>query len=83
MRDNYQFTINASNLLGLQYYIEEIEGGFLIFYKRKGDFLAAQLDRSNPTEIKDWILSKRIDPNHPAIIELVELMKNFEKMDKK
>lgn len=83
MRESYQFTIKSVNLLGAQYYIEEIEGGFLIFYGREDDFLAAQVDKSNLQEIKEWLLRKNIDINHPAVNELIRLMDKLKVVKKK
>ncbi|WP_371806586.1 hypothetical protein [Candidatus Lokiarchaeum ossiferum] len=74
MRDSYQFMVKSVNILGAQYYIEEIDDGFLIFFGREDDFLAAQVDKSNLDEIKQWIIKKKIDIKHPAVFELMRMM---------
>ncbi len=79
MQKNYEFTAKAGALLGSQFFVEAIDGGFLMFYKRKDDFLGAQMDRSNPAEIRRWMEERSVDFNHPVIKEFLQIVQDLGK----
>ena len=49
MRRNYQLTTQVDNLFGIQSAIEEVEDGFLKFYRTREDFEDSKLDNLSMT----------------------------------
>jgi len=64
-------------LIGADFFIEEISDGFLMFYKRKGDFLAVQIDRMNFDDVLSWLRAKQIDEYHIAVADLLRYLKSI------
>ena len=77
MRGNYLINRKMAQILGTKFYVEEIEDGFLIMYKRKIDFEFAQINRMNFESVLNWIVKNNIDENHPIIQNLLAYLKNY------
>lgn len=75
MRKVFNYAEKIAQVLNSQYAIEEIEDGFLMYYGRPIDFLFQQLDRKDYTQVKKWMVSREIDVNQPAILEILEFLK--------
>ncbi len=67
MIKNYQFTSKAVETIGVVFNIEEIEDGFLIFYQKKIDFNANQIDRLNIDELKKFFTDNNLDFKLPSV----------------
>ncbi|MHA1673911.1 MAG: hypothetical protein ACTSYI_09805 [Promethearchaeota archaeon] len=68
----YQYSNRVGTYLGSQFYIEEIADGFLIFYQRKEDFIAHQVDRLNLAAIIRWFEQRGISKEHPSVQILLQ-----------
>ena len=80
MLKNYQFTTKATEIIGILFSIEEIEDGFLMFYKRKIDFDANQIDRLNMKELKLFFEEYNLDLNLPSVQKLFKFLENRDKI---
>lgn len=58
VRKNYEFSFKLGELFGISAVFEEVEDGFIVFYKTREDFENAQKDKLNPVEIKKWMQAK-------------------------
>ncbi len=74
MVKNYQFTSKAAEIIGILFSIEEIEDGFLMFYHRKIDFDANQIDRLNINELKNFFNDYNLDLNLPSVKNLFKFL---------
>jgi hypothetical protein len=77
MRNNYLINRKMAHLLGTQFYVEEIEDGFLIMYKRRVDFELAQLNRMDLNNVKKWLKENKIDTNNPSVQALLEYLRDY------
>jgi hypothetical protein len=69
IRKNYSFTNQFAQMMNVFLTFEEVEDGFLNFYKRKDDFLDAQFDKTKPENVILWFQKRGVDPNHPILRE--------------
>ena len=83
MVKNYQLTSKAAETIGVVFNIEEIEDGFLMFYHKKIDFDANQIDRLNIDELKKFFTENNLDLNLPSVQPLFKFLKNINKISKK
>ncbi len=60
MRRNYQLTTRVDNLFGIQSAIEEVEDGFLKFYRTREDFEDSKLDNLSRKGWETWLKLKGI-----------------------
>ncbi len=60
LRKNYEYSRWFADTFQVLVYHEELEDGFLNFYKRKEDFLDNRLDKTNPTLLQEWLDRKGI-----------------------
>ena len=58
IRDNYNFTYKIIDFIGIKTSYEEVQDGFLLFYKDKQDFLDASMDLMDIPQIIDWLKEK-------------------------
>ena len=65
-----------AHLLGTQFYVEEIEDGFLIMYKRRVDFELAQVNRMDLKNVEKWLKANKIDTNNSSVQALLEYLRN-------
>ncbi len=68
----YNYANPVGNFLGSQFFVEEIEDGFLLFYDRKEDFLVHQLDLLHSKELPDWFKARNLNLENPAIKKLLK-----------
>jgi len=83
MIKNYQVTSNTAKIIGVVFNIEEIEDGFLMFYKRKIDFDANQIDRLDINELKSFFTDNNLDLNLPNVQLLFKFLKDMGKRKQK
>jgi hypothetical protein len=83
MVNNYQFTSKAAETIGVVFNIEEIEDGFLMFYQKKIDFDANQIDRLNIVELKKFFTENNLDLNLPSVQPLFKFLKDKSKKKQK
>ena len=83
MVKNYQFTSKAAEIIGVVFNIEEIEDGFLIFYQRKIDYDANQIDRLNIKELKSFFTDYNLDLNLPNVQLLFKFLEEKSKKKQK
>jgi len=83
MIKNYQFTSKAAETIGVVFHIEEIENGFLIFYRKKIDFDANQIDRLNIDELKKFFTDNDLDFNLPSVQRLFKFLEEKAKRKQK
>jgi len=83
MIKNYQVTSNTAEIIGVVFNIEEIEDGFLMFYKRKIDFDANQIDRLDINELKSFFTDNNLDLNLPNVQLLFKFLKDMGKRKQK
>jgi len=83
MVKNYQFTSKAAEIIGVVFNIEEIEDGFLMFYHKKIDFDANQIDRLDIDELKKFFTENNLDLNLPSVQPLFKFLKDKSKISKK
>ncbi|MHA1610494.1 MAG: hypothetical protein ACTSYU_00455, partial [Promethearchaeota archaeon] len=57
----YNYANPVANFLGSQFYVEEIEDGFLLFYNRKEDFIVHQLDLLHSKELPNWFKARHVN----------------------
>lgn len=76
MRQNYEYTWQFAKFLQTEFFVEEIEDGFLMFYKHKDDFMIQQIDRMDFDEVKAWIEKKKIDISNPGVSSILDYLKN-------
>ena len=79
---NYQFTSKAAETIGVVFNIEEIEDGFLMFYQKKIDFDANQIDRLNIDELKKFFMDYDLDLNLPSVQSLFKFLEDKRKTKK-
>ena len=79
MIKNYQFTSKAAETNGVVFNIEEIEDGFLIFYQKKIDFDANQIDRLNIDELKKFFADYDLDFKLPSVQPLFKFIEDKHK----
>ena len=79
MIKNYQFTSKAAETIGVVFNIEEIEDGFLIFYQKKIDFDANQIDRLNIDELKKFFTDYDLDFKLPSVQPLFKFIEDKHK----
>ena len=79
MRKNYEYTWPISSFLQTEFYIEEIEDGFLMFYLDKDDFLIHQLDRMSGEEVEAWLVKKKVDMDNEGIKQILDFLKSQNK----
>ena len=79
LADYYEYSNRVGAYLGSQFYIEDIADGFLIFFNRKEDFLAHQLDRMDISETIKWFENRGIEKNHPSIHILLQHLEKIKK----
>ena len=58
LRNNYQFTYKIAELLGIGMSYEEVDDGFILFYKHKEDFEIGIIDLARLDKVKQ-MLEKR------------------------
>ncbi len=63
MRKNYQLTMKVDQIFGVQSSFEEVEDGFLKFYKRRQDFEDSKIDNSSRVGWKRWFELKGLNIN--------------------
>lgn len=68
----YEYSNRLGTYLGSEFYIEEVADGFLIFFQRKEDFIAHQVDRMDLSGIIQWFEQRGITKEHPSIQILLE-----------
>ena len=83
MVKNYQFTSKAVETIGVAFNIEEIEDGFLMFYQKKIDFDANQIDRLNIDELKKFFAENKLDLNLPSVQPLFKFLEENSKRKQK
>jgi len=83
MIKNYQFTSKAAETIGVVFNIEEFEDGFLMFYQKKIDFEANQIDRLNIDELKKFFTDYNLDFNLPSVQPLFKFLKDMRKSKEK
>jgi len=76
MRNNYLINRKMALLLGTQFYVEEIEDGFIIMYKRRVDFDLAQVNRMDLKNVEKWLKANKIDTKNPSVQALLEYLRN-------
>ena len=75
MIKNYQVTSNTAEIIGVVFNIEEIEDGFLMFYQRKIDFDANQIDRLDINELRSFFTDYDLDLDLPSVQLLFKFLK--------
>ncbi len=60
IRINYNFTYKIVEFLGIQASFEEIHDGFLLFYKKKKDFMNASIDLNDIKGSIQWLKDRHI-----------------------
>ncbi len=69
------------NKLGIyvdsRFFVEEIEDGFLLFYQRKEDFIAHQVDRLNLPELILWFEERGFSRDRPSVQVMLEHMEKI------
>jgi len=83
MIKNYQVTSNTAEIIGVVFNIEEIEDGFLMFYKRKIDFDANQIDRLDINELKRFFIDYNLDLDIPNVQTLFKFLEEKGKRNQK
>ncbi len=58
IRKNYSFTFKIIELLGIGASYEEVQDGFILFYKTKQDYLVGQMDLLNIDKSIEYLKSK-------------------------
>ncbi|MHA1673174.1 MAG: hypothetical protein ACTSYI_06055 [Promethearchaeota archaeon] len=58
IRKNYSFTFKIIELLGIGASYEEVQDGFILFYKTKEDYLIGQMDLLNIDKAIDYLKAK-------------------------
>ncbi len=76
MRNNYLINRKMAQLLGTNFYVEEIEDGFLIMYKQRVDFELAQINRMNLKNVQNWLTENKIDTNNPSVQALLDYLRD-------
>jgi len=56
VRESFNFVFRVVSLFGFGLAYEEVQNGFLIFYKYKEDFNFVQLDKRNIKKVISWIM---------------------------
>ncbi|MHA1520271.1 MAG: hypothetical protein ACTSRK_08820 [Promethearchaeota archaeon] len=57
----YSYSNPLGHFLGSQFFIEEIDDGFLLFYNRKEDFIVHQLDLLHSKELPNWFKARHVN----------------------
>ena len=55
IREAYNFSFRVASIFGFGLAFEEIENGFLVFYKYKEDYEFVQLDKKDVNRVLSWI----------------------------
>ncbi|UYP45086.1 hypothetical protein NEF87_001371 [Candidatus Lokiarchaeum ossiferum] len=74
MRRNYQLTTRVDKLFGIQSAIEEVEDGFLKFYRRREDFEDSKLDNLSRKGWEKWFQLKGISLNSRFALQFFEIV---------
>lgn len=79
MLQNYQYNSKLAEMVQSEFFVEELEDGFLMLYRNKDDFFIQNLDRMNPEVLKNWVIKKKISPSNPSIQALLEFLEDIQK----
>ncbi|MHA1746030.1 MAG: hypothetical protein ACTSWW_08515 [Promethearchaeota archaeon] len=63
IRKNYQLTMKVDQIFGVQSSFEEVEDGFLKFYKRRQDFEDSKIDNNSRDGWKKWFELRGFNPD--------------------
>ncbi|WP_371804710.1 hypothetical protein [Candidatus Lokiarchaeum ossiferum] len=75
LRAKYKYNKWFEENFRCQIFIEEVEDGFLHFYKRKSDFTNANLDVTIPEDLKQWIKNKNMKVPQELIDHIYSFLK--------
>jgi len=76
LRKNYQFTVWFAEKFKEEWFYEEIEDGFLHFYRKKEDFLNSNLNKCDPLELQQWLKNKNLKFTPEIMKELQKCIEN-------